>query len=444
VTARTIAMEIFRRVRADGAYADLALSAALERSALPHHEKALTTELVYGVLRNRAYLDWHLDRIASRPVAQLENRVADALRIGAYQLLFLDRIPTYAAVDESVQMVPKRATGFVNAILRRVPRGQAGMMTPVTADPLKAGSVRWSHPYWLLKMWADQFDVETALAVAEANQIPPNFVLRTNTLKTDPKALATELRKHKAQPTRYAPEGLIVQNVNNLMKGKAFVEGRFIVQGEASQIVGELVGVHPGEKVLDLCAAPGGKATHLAALVGKTGHVYAADLHPRRLRLLRGNVKRLGIENMSVMQIDATRAKDLGNHNGLFDRVLVDAPCSSLGTLAKNPEIRWRIQPEDPKRMSKLQKTICHNAATHVRPGGMLLYSVCTLTAAETTDVVKAFLRRHRDFVLDDLRKWYSPRYDDFLQEDGTFLSLPHVTGAEGFFAARFVRKEKS
>ncbi len=194
--------------------------------------------------------------------------------------------------------------------------------------------------------------------------------------------------------------------------------------------------------MLDVCAAPGGKATHLAALVGDRGHVVAGDVHPHRLRLLRANLRRLGVHNVSVVQLDATRSLELGADKKRFDRVLVDAPCTALGALVKNPELRWRVQRNDPERLAALQLVILQHAAEVVRVGGSLSYSVCTWTRPETYGVVEKFLSVRRDYRLDDLRTAYASRYDKFLKEDGMFLSLSHESGSEGFFAARLVRRE--
>jgi 16S rRNA (cytosine967-C5)-methyltransferase len=216
----------------------------------------------------------------------------------------------------------------------------------------------------------------------------------------------------------------------------------FVVQGEASQLVSELTGARPGERVLDLCAAPGGKTTHLAALVGAEGLVVATDVHPGRLRLLAAAVKRAGASNVAVKLADATAPLDaLTNAHGRFDRVLVDAPCTAMGTLARHPEIKWRLDRADPRRLSETQIAILRRAAECVRSGGVLLYSVCSMSGEETERVVLRFLTERSDYALDDLRREFAPRYGVFLQETGAFLSLPHQSTAEGMFAARFVRE---
>ncbi len=441
--ARSVAMSVLRRVFTDEAYSDLALSAALDHSALAPADRRLVTELVYGVLRNRTYLDWHIDRISRRPIAEMEFRVADALRLGVYQLLFLDRIPPHAAVNETVDLVPRRAAGLVNALLRRVPVGKSGRISP-PGDWMKTVAIRYSHPRWMLEAAVEQFGRDATLALVRANQERPTFVLRVNPMVATREQVLQELAPLKAVPTKYSPWGIEVERSDEALRHAAFRDGRCTVQSEASQIVGELVGAREGEQILDVCAAPGGKTTHLAALVGEGGRVVAGDVHPHRLRLLRSNLRRLDVRNVSVLQLDATRSLELGIENRRFDRVLVDAPCTALGTLAKSPELRWRLHREDPERLAAIQLTILRNAAELVRPGGALIYAVCTWTKHETTGVLNKFLAANPHFRLDDLRREYASRYDTFIREDGMFMSLPHETGSEGFFAVRLLRQESS
>lgn len=438
-TARSLALQALYRVRVDQAYSDLALSALLQKASFSSEDKRLATELVYGVLRQTTYLDRHIEYLAARPMNKMEPKVVDALRLGAYQLLLLDRIPPHAAINETVKLAPKRAKGLVNAVLRRLAEGKKP--PPLEADPLAKAAVELSHPLWLLDMWAEDYGLEDAVAMARANQTPPPMALRVNSPKANRDDLLKRLAEFGAKPAPFAPGGVIVESTEGLWRHPTFLDGWFVVQSEASQIVSELLGTQPGDRVLDLCAAPGGKTTHLAALVGETGFVLAVDLHQHRLSLIEENVNRLGLTNVKTRQMDAAKklffptAKD-------FDRVLVDAPCTALGTIGKHPEVRWRVGPEDPERLVELQLAFLINAADAVRPGGALLYSVCTLTKPETIGVVERFLAAQNDFIRIDLHPEFAWRYDRFLSDDGAFLSLPNRTGTEGFFAARFSRKE--
>lgn len=436
-------MQVLRRVHFDQAYSDLALSSELAKSGLATVDRGLVTEMVYGVLRHRSYLDWLIGRVSSVPVARMDQRVLDALRLGAYQLLYLDRVPAHAAVNESVGLAPRRASGLVNAVLRRLGDERRAPGKPRLDDPIEQAALVHSHPRWLLDEWRDLFGDETAIALAEANQRVPAAVLRVNPVRATRDDVLAHLAGLDAEPTRYSPWGVRVPRLEPVLQSPVFAAGELFAQSEASQLVSELVGAAPGERVLDVCAAPGGKATHLAALTLPGGQVVACDVRPNRLRLIIANLKRLGLDNVVVKLRDGFAPWAPEEVGDGFDRVLVDAPCTALGTLAKHPEIKWHVSPNDPARLAETQIALLGNAAAAVRRDGTLLYSVCTLTRAETHGVVAEFLRVHPEFRLDDLRRDFAPRYDDFLQEDGTFLSLPSRTGSEGMFAARFVREDQ-
>ncbi|MDP8222545.1 MAG: 16S rRNA (cytosine(967)-C(5))-methyltransferase RsmB [Candidatus Lernaella stagnicola] len=439
--AREIALRVLRRVHFDNAYSDLALSSELNQTDLQDADRALVTELTYGVLRHRTYLDWLINQASHTTADKMELRVLDALRLGIYQLFFLDRVPDYAAVSESVALVPRRAAGLVNAVLRRLQRDRGNRPKPRTNDPLSRAEILHSHPRWILDMWEKQFGVDETLALARVNQNTPPAVLRVNLSSKSRDEVIEQLTEAGAAPTPYSPWGVVVEKIGPALRHPLFAMGVLTVQSEASQLVGELTGAQPGERVLDVCAAPGGKATHVAELVGPGGRVLALDVRPNRLRLINSNVKRMGIGNVAAKVRDANVPWKKAEIGEGFDRVLVDAPCTSLGTLAKQPELKWRLGPTDPSRLAEVQREILLHSADAVRPGGTLLYSVCTLTREETSGVVDFFLRERDDFELDDLRRDFAPRYDVFLREDGTFQSLPSRTGTEGMYAARFVRR---
>lgn len=434
-------MQVLRRVQLDQAFADLTLNAVLLEGEMSAPDRHLATELVYGILRNRVYLDWLINLFSHRAIETLEPRVADALRLGVYQLVFLDRVPDHAAVNESVSLAPRRATGLVNAVLRTIQRQEKLPRPDRGLSRLEGTAIRCSHPLWILKEWEAQFGPDVACDIAAANQKPPLAVARVNLIQTTRERLLADLADLKPQPVRHAPTGIIFPSLDPALNHPLFAKGHFLIQSEASQIVAELTGAREGERIWDCCAAPGGKATHLAWLVGPRGLVVASDIHPQRLRLIRSNCRRLGAANVQICKHDAASGSPEGMPEGRFDRVLVDAPCTSLGALAKQPEIKWRLVPADPQRLAETQLAICRSAAEFVKPGGVLLYSVCTMTREETGGVVKRFLKARGDFHLDDLRSDFGSHYDDFLQDDGTFLSLPSRNGGEGMFAARLIKE---
>jgi 16S rRNA (cytosine967-C5)-methyltransferase len=434
-------------VQRAGAYADVLLGATLGRSALSAGDRAFATELVQGTLRWRGRIDFLLAKLLDRDLDRLEPLVATALRLGAYQIVFCERVPATAAVDESVRCIRaagvERATGLVNAVLRRLATEHASIELPsLEDDPAGHLTHALSLPAWLAARWLDAHGPQDAAALARASNRVPPLVARANTLRATRDALLAELgeRWPDAAPCAFARDGIVLGRRGNAVLDPAFLDGRLTVQDEASQLVVALLDPRPGEAVLDACAAPGGKATAIAERVGRTGRVLATDRNPRRLDLVRRHARRLGIENLACLQRDATRPlRDLAA-DAPFDRVLVDAPCSGLGTLRRNPDARWRVGPGDVARLAEAQLAILESAAGTVRPGGVLVYSTCTLLREENEEVVAAFLKRAPGFDLTPAAG-ASDEVRPLLDAEGFLRCLPHVHDTDGFFAARMERR---
>jgi len=442
---RLLALRVLERVQRAGAYADVLLHTTLARSSLTAPDRAFATELVYGTLRWRGRIDYLLGRCLDRDLEKLEPLVATALRLGSYQILFADRVPAMAAVDESVRCVraagSERATGLVNAVLRRLAAEHGEIPLPeLRDDPIGHLMHSLSLPMWIAARWIELFGPAEAALLARASNDPPPLTVRANPLRTTPDALLAELRERfpDAQPCRIARSGIVLGRRGNAALDRAFVEGRFTVQDEGSLLVVDLLDPQPGERVLDVCAAPGGKATAIAERVGPDGDVLALDRNARRLELVRRAARRLGLSWLRCDTRDATRGP--GSAESTFDRVLVDAPCSGLGTLRRNPDARWRVRPSDPASLADTQLAILSRSAGAVRPGGVLVYSTCTLLPEENEAVVESFLERSTDFVRapedgvpEPLRSLIGP--------DGFLRCLPHRHDTDGFFAARLERR---
>ena len=426
-----------------GAYADIALHHALGRSGLSAPDRAFATELVYGTLRWRGRIDYLLRHTVDRDLEKLEPLVATALRLGAYQVVFSERVPSMAAVDESVRCVRaagvERATGLVNAVLRRLANEHEQIPLPQLADdPVAHLTHALSLPSWIAERWVERYGPQEAAALALASNNPPPLTVRANLRRCSAAELLTELQPRfpEAAPCRIARDGLVLGRRGNPAVDPAFLAGRFTVQDEASQLVVGLLDPQPGEKILDVCAAPGGKATGIAERVGDEGQVLALDRNVRRLGLVRRAARRLGLANIAYDHVDATRPLKRLNKASAFDRVLVDAPCSGLGTLRRNVDARWRTQPGDPARLAEIQSMILGNAAALVRPGGVLVYSTCTLLPEENEAVVEAFLKSFRNFTAvstDRLPEEVRNAVDD----EGFLRCFPHRYDTDGFFAAR-------
>jgi len=403
-------------------------------------DRALCHELVLGVLRRQLWLDYALAHFANRRIETLDLEVKLALRLGLYQLRFLSRIPPSAAVDESVKLVRqarlKSAVSFVNAVLRRATREPDYDPATGAVDPLEKLAIETSHPRWLIERWVDSFGLDETTALARANNepAPMSFRLTARTTRENKQQrVIQELERSDArvEPSRITPNSWRVTGDSKLLR-KLSRDGLIYFQDEASQLVVHLLTAQPDERVLDVCAAPGSKTTLLCSLAPQA-MIVAGDLHEHRLRTLRDLAIVQGCESIHLLAYDGTRGLPFADAS--FDRVLVDAPCSGTGTLRHNPEIRWRIKPEDIARLSSIQKQILANAAFKVRVGGLLVYSTCSVERDENEIVIDDFLKNHSTFDQAPLKATAG-----LLLENGAIRTWPHRQDVDGFFIAAFRR----
>ncbi len=440
-TARGVAWRVLERVERDAAFAELALHAALRDSDLGRRDRALATELCYGTLRLRGRMDAALAQSLDRPLGRVEPRLASLLRLGAYQLLELEGLRNAAVVDESVKLAQSRglsrAAGFVNAVLRsllrRVESGELRYPDPAQ-DP--TGYLRdWgSLPEWLADRWLRQFGLEEATALAKAcTQAPPRCVRVSPGVDRD-----EVVRRLGGRRGDYAPDA-VTSLKRDPVRDPAFGRGELTVQDEASQLVPLLLGAEPGDTVVDCCAAPGTKAIQLAQQVGPRGEVVALELHRSRLALIHKAASRLGLSNLRVLQRDAAKGFDLQGRIH-FSHILVDAPCTGLGTLRRNPDARWRLRPEEIPRAADRSLALLRSCARYVESGGVLVYSVCTFSPEETSGVVGRFLEAHAEFKQEDVRAHLPEAAGELVDKTGALATFPHRHGCDGFFAARLVK----
>jgi 16S rRNA (cytosine967-C5)-methyltransferase len=440
-SARAVAWSVLERVERDRAFADLALHGALRDSQLPRRERGFATELVYGTLRLRGRLDAALEQVLERPLRKLEPPLRQLLRLGAYQLLCLPGARAAAAVDESVKLVKAgelaRASGLVNAVLRRLARAsESGELSfPALAEDPLGHLCRWlSLPEWLAERWLAELGPQAAAALAQTCLGPPPRTLRA-AAHVDRDALARQLG---GQPTRFAPHG-ITGLARDPVREPAFGRGEISVQDEASQLVPLLLGAQPGDTLVDCCAAPGTKTAQLAELVGERGQVIALELHEARLGLIHRALERTRARNVRVLARDVRQGFDLQGPLH-YRHLLVDAPCTGLGTLRRNPDARWRLVPGDVPRSAENQLAILSSVARYAGPGAVLVYSVCTFTPEETSQVVEKFLAAHPDFRLDDPRRVLPPSAEKLVDADLALRTWPHLHGCDGFYAVRLVK----
>ena len=432
---------MLERVAADAAFADLALDAELTSRRVSTRDAALATELVYGTLRWQRYLDWILTPHARRALETLDPRVLAILRMTAYQIVFLQRVPAFAAVSDAVSLARARArpgvAGFVNAVLRSFSRRGAREREPrAPEDPLEALAIRLSFPTWLAARWAARYGADEASALMRAMNERPPLTVRANTLRITPEALAHRLATEEGlriTVTTYAPEGLVVEHGGAPGSWRAFADGAFAVQDEASMLIARLLEPRPGDTVVDACAAPGTKTTHLGQLMENRGRLVAFDPQPGRLARVGEAAGRLGVTIVETHE--GTVEALAGSLIDACDGVLVDAPCTNLGVLRRNPDVKWRRAPEDVGVSAARQREILAAAATMVKPGGRLVYATCSLEPEENEDVAAAFAAMRPTFVRDPPPAFALP-----LDHDGVLRCRPHRHGTDGFTAVRFRR----
>jgi len=439
--ARRAARDALWRVEAQGVMSDAALDAVLQRQKLSGPDRALATELLYGVLRWRLLLDHYLNQVLDRRLDKIERRALLALRLGAYQILML-RVPGHAAVSESVALAPAPAHGFVNAVLRNLDRKRDELSPPKKIfDPIERLAVTESHPRWLVERWVAELGEAPAAQLLAVNNTRPVLALRVNTLRADRERLLTLFKAKNIAATAGAlsPLAVLLPEPGPVRELPGYAEGWFSVQDEASQLVPLIVGPRPGETILDVCAAPGTKTLTMAAMMGGAGLVVAVDANSERLERMATEADRLGSVNVVTVTADSTRPLALPGRlaDTLFDRVLLDPPCTGLGTIRRRPEIKWRRGPADIAHLAEKQRAILINAAARVRPGGTLVYSTCTLTREENEEVVAVL---PPEFTRVDPQPPESARA---LVVDHVLRTWPHQSGADGFTVMKFMRDRK-
>jgi 16S rRNA (cytosine967-C5)-methyltransferase len=439
IGVRGIAVKILTRVERTDAYLDKLLDIELETGDLNPPDKRLLNELVHGVLRNQSKLDWVLTGFYHGQYSKVAPNVRNALRVALYQILFLTRIPHHAAVNEAVEFVKKyrgqRLADTMNGLLRNIARNVENIRYPLaTNDELQYLSVVHSHPTWIVKRWHARYGFEETESLCKANNMRPFLTLRPNPLHIDYKQFVDEIVEVGIDYRRcfYMRDYVTVRNLPNIRHSRLFTEGLFTIQDESAGLVGDLLAPKPGETVIDLCSAPGGKALHAAEHMQNQGRIIAVDKYDVRLNLISQSAERNGVTIIEIQEGDATEIT-----MEPADKVLVDAPCSGLGTLSKKPDIKWKREMEDIQKLMVTQRAILDNAARLVRPGGVLVYSTCTIEPEENQLVIKDFLAKHPEFTLEHAGQYLPPRVVD---DEGFLATFPHKHRMDGAFGARLLR----
>jgi 16S rRNA (cytosine967-C5)-methyltransferase len=443
--ARKIALFILDRLQQGQKTLD-AVMASVDRNihAMPSRDRALAQTIVYGVLRWQRRLDAYITHFSETKIARIDPIVLNLLRIGLFQILYLDRVPVSAAVNTTVQITKSHAphwvVRYVNGLLRQVARKHADLTLPVDQrDPIKTLGIQKSFPTWMIQRWVDRFGKKQAAALCDAmNQIPA-ITVRVNTLKSDRRQVMKflESEAESIQMTPYSPLGLKLGGLHQTVdRIPAFKRGAFQVQDEAAQLATLILGPKPGETILDACAGLGGKTSHIAQAIQNQGVVIAADRSAGKLRLLQKEMQRLGITCVQPITIDWNRSDTKLNLPN-FDRILVDAPCSGMGVIRRNPDAKWRADKSNFGRYQHRQLVILNRMAPLLKPKGIVIYTVCSFEPEENEFVINGFLKNHSEFVKEDI----GPKDPDEIvklgSEKGLLRTFPHRHAMDGFFFAR-------
>lgn len=438
-SARDTALKVLIACRTHGAWADAALKAQLARDQLSPQDAALCSRMVYGVTQNHLLLDFYLAAYCSQKPDHLQPPLLDILRLGAYQILFLDKVPDRAAVSEAVELAKRsgrgQAAGLVNAVLRKLSQNKNALPSIPDRDEVKFLSIRYSHPKWLVKRLLELLGRGETEAFLAADNTAAPLTVQVNPLKTTQEKLTAELEALgvRVTPHVWVPGCLELSGTGDLTALEPFRVGHFLVQDGAAALAARAAAVTPGQRVLDVCAAPGGKSFGAAFAMEDRGEILACDLHENKLKRIQDGAQRLGLTSIRTAAADGREFRP--EWEAAFDTVLVDAPCSGLGIIRKKPDTRYK-KADDLFTLPVVQQAILDNACRYVKPGGVLVYSTCTILPEENQQVTDAFLAQHRDFSREDL-----PLPDQAGQADGQVTLWPHRHDTDGFYICRMRRQ---
>ncbi len=443
--ARSLAVKILTRVERTDSYLEKLIDYEIKTETLNDYDKSLLNEICHGVIRWMRRLDWFLNGFYRGQWEKCMPEIKNTLRVALYQILFLNKIPDYAAVNEATEFVKKVSTqkhaDVVNGLLRTIIRTKEELIYPTREiDEVKYLGIMQSHPNWMVKRWIQRFGFEDAEKLAESNNKRPILTIRINTLKISREEFFKKLTEKNIvyRFCKYAGNFITLRLMSKIYLDEDFKNGFYAVQDESAGIVSLLLDPKPEDMILDMCAAPGGKSTHMAQLLHNQGHIIAVDKYDAKIKMLTASSERLGISNTEFIQDDAADFTNEMITTQRFDKILLDAPCSGLGVLSKKPDIRWKREIEDIINLSKVQRRMLENAAKYVKPGGVIVYSTCTTEPEENIEVIKDFLAAHTEFIIDNASRFINK---ELVNEDGCIETFPHRHNIDGAFAARLVKR---
>jgi 16S rRNA (cytosine967-C5)-methyltransferase len=440
---RESVVSILEQIEKNQSYSNLLLNNVIKKNQIATKDIGLLTELTYGTLQRKMTLDYYLEPFIKNP-KKLENWVKQLLRMTLYQMLYLDKIPDRAAIHEAVEIAKKRGhkgiSGMVNGVLRSLQREGIKDMNEIK-DEVERLSIETSHPTWLVRRWTEQFGYNKAKEMCEINLTAPMQSARINTNKITREACIKRLSEEgfQVEESAVVPESIKCLK-GNLAHSESFKEGLITIQDESSMLVAYALGIEQNETILDACAAPGGKSTHIAEKLEETGQVISLDLHEHKVKLINENAARLGLNNIETKAMDSRKVQE-EFEGSAFDRILLDAPCSGLGVMRRKPDMKYTKKEEDLNRLQSIQLQLLDSVTPLLKPGGTLVYSTCTIDRSENEEVVAAFLQKHTDFegdlsVIERMPKAIQPLMTDFQLQ-----IFPQDFGSDGFYIASLRKK---
>lgn len=441
MTGREISLQILMEVNIEGAFSNIAINRQVEKNQA-FQEENFIRELVYGVIENRKYIDYMIGKLSKRPIGKIHPPILEVLRLGVYQIVFMEKIPDRAAINETVNLAKKYGhqgtVKYVNGILRNLARKKDSLVLVDEKDPLSYLSIKYSYPKWMIKTWIKEYGYEFTEQLCIAGNMRPKLNIRVNTLRTSREDLYKSLNSYgyKLSKTPYAGDGLIIENPKRITSLGEYKEGHFIIQDESSMLVSQVMAPKEGSLVLDVCSAPGGKTTHLAQIMRNKGRIIARDIHGHKLQLVEDNYNRLGINIIETEIFDASSQDK--NLVGKVDYCLVDAPCSGLGIIRRRPEIKWNRKEKDLKQLADLQWEILNKVKDYIKPNGKLVYSSCTISRDENENMVEKFLDKNKEFKLVGFEKKLNSKENVEAANKGFIQLFPHIHHTDGFFIANF------
>lgn len=425
------------------AYSNIKLNQYFKKYDLNPMDRAFAAEILYGTIRWKLRIDYLIQKFSKLKLDKVSPWILNCIRTAVYQVYFMDKVPDFAAVNQAVEiskLKDKKASSFVNGVLRNILRNKEEFNNIDVKDNIKRLSIKYSHPEWFVKKYLKEYGEEFLASLMEKNNTPSELSIRVNTLKITKDELKKTLTKDDVEiRDGKADESLVLKGFSLIEKSNEFNEGLFTIQDESSMLVAKVLDPKEGERILDLCSAPGGKTTHIAQLMKNKGEITAFDIHEHKLLLVKDNAKRLGIDIIKTYLKDATII--IEEFKDYADRVLLDAPCSGLGLMRKKPEIRWNVTMQDINELKKIQYNIINNASKYVKVGGVIVYSTCTISSEENEDILKKFLQENPNFELNDICALIPEDFRTQTCSKGFVKLFPNTNGTDGFFISRLIRK---